>query len=179
MIHPEKALNTGQLYEWQEENDKELFKHFIKPKISTHEIVWEYLQWKYDNLGRNQKRMKELLNLEHFFACKDGKPLEKPKEKNYIQIVNAVSGKVKTFREVRFRRNLKEYQQAEQKVLFAGYKYEGDTENGSLWYKWDSGWSVVKIDMDMMVEQFIQTNPKITKNYFKDIFNFLSSKDKA
>lgn len=175
MKKPSKALNTGQLSDWQKENRKELRNEFQEIN-GDHYIDLHFLQWLYNSLIDNQTHVTQPLKLKHLIHCdKDGNPLEKPKDYGdmYAHINEAIFKDNKKFQE---------YQQAEKQILFEGWRIERmykDTRDDAFmvlkgkkciyFFKNQKGES--KTDTFKSIEQLITEIPdiKITSNYY----NFL------
>lgn len=162
---PKKALNTGQLLDWFEDNNIDLF-HF---------------ELKYKTLDKNQKHIKQLLQLKHFIPCKDGKPLEKPLRSREMFFKYISKDKEK------HRKELDDFEQAEKAVIFDGWEKcehladhitDGKNIIGiEICPSWSKG-EICVLDVDTYtetksIEQLITQIPdiKITPNYYSEIFN--------
>lgn len=161
-MKPKTVLTTGQLLQWLEKNDKELFIEYRKSYLTQrHEICGEYLQWKYDCLTQNEKLMQTPLSLGQFVPCKDGKVLEKPKG---LKIYNCEEEGMIT---AEISHNCSEYQQAMKEVLFEGYKITKGTDMYHLNKSGNSSFYEVSwIKKDQPLKEF---NVKLKQRNIEDL----------
>lgn len=180
MKTPDFALNTGQMYNWLKENERELFTQW-KTDIEKYKgETWTtlYYEWKYNLLGRNQKRVEQSLKLGYFIPCnKKGEPIEYPK-------IDRIPSKLNV-NLITPTKELLEFEQAEQDVLFPGYELVKGTNyitlkdpNKSTMYmidyiKKEEPLSDLNKKLRMQsVESLIRKTPNIpiSKTYYQPIF---------